>query len=61
MSMSFILTIWTVVAFLFFIGIVIWAWSGGRKKEFDMAANIALDDDKPLEITDKKQTKSGQE
>lgn len=37
--------IWTVFAFVFFIGIVLWAWSGKRKKSFDDAARMALDDD----------------
>jgi cytochrome c oxidase cbb3-type subunit 4 len=41
-------SIWTVVAFVIFIGIVIWAWSGKRKKRFDNAARMALDDDKAV-------------
>lgn len=40
--------IWTVVAFVFFIGIVIWAWSGRRKDDFDKAARMVLDEDKPV-------------
>jgi len=41
-------SIWTVVVLVLFVGIVIWAWSGKRKKEFDEAANIPFDeDDKP--------------
>lgn len=40
--------IWTVVAFVIFIGIVIWAWGSGRKAEFDKAARMAMDDDKPI-------------
>lgn len=39
---------WTVVAFVFFVGVVIWAWSGRRKKDFDDAARMALDDEKTL-------------
>ena len=39
--------IWTVVLFIVFIGIVLWAYSGRRKKDFDEAARLALDDDKP--------------
>ena len=27
------------------IGIVLWAWSGKRKKDFDEAARLPLDDD----------------
>lgn len=30
---------------LFFVAIVIWAWSGRRKQHFDEAANIPLDDE----------------
>ena len=41
--------IWTVVAFVMFIGIVIWAWGSGRKAEFDKAARMAMDDDKSID------------
>lgn len=40
--------IWTVLAFVIFVGIVIWAWGSGRKAEFDKAARMAMDDDKPI-------------
>jgi cytochrome c oxidase cbb3-type subunit 4 len=30
---------------LFFVAIVIWAWSGRRKQRFDEAANIPLNDE----------------
>ena len=43
--MSIIHSIWTVFVFLFFIGIVIWAWSSKRKKTFEMASRIPLEDD----------------
>lgn len=39
---------WTVIAFVFFIVIVFWAWSGRRKKDFDKAARMALDDEESL-------------
>lgn len=49
MSMDVILqSVWTVVAFVFFVGVVFWAWSGRRKKDFDDAARMALDDEKTL-------------
>jgi len=35
----------TVASFLAFIGIVIWAYSGGRKQGFDRAARSVLEDD----------------
>jgi cytochrome c oxidase cbb3-type subunit IV len=39
---------WTVFAFLFFVAVVIWAWSGRRKTDFDKAARMALDDDEDV-------------
>ena len=45
---SIVQTIWTVLAFAIFIGVVIWAWGNGRKAEFDKAARMAMDDDKPI-------------
>jgi len=39
---------WTIFAFVFFVAVVIWAWSGKRKSKFDKAARMALDDDKEL-------------
>jgi len=38
-------SIWTVLVFITFIGIIFWAYSGTRKKEFDEVANSILDDD----------------
>ena len=37
--------LWTVVLFAIFIAIVIWAWSSKRKKQFDEAARLPLEDD----------------
>ena len=38
----------TLVSFLIFVGIVIWAWSGKQSKGFKDAANLPfIDDDKP--------------
>jgi len=48
MDTSLLQTIWTVVAFVFFVGVVIWAWSGRRKSDFDKAARMALDDEKSV-------------
>jgi len=41
-------SVWTVVAFVFFVGVLFWAWSGKRKGNFDQAARMAMDDDKDL-------------
>jgi cytochrome c oxidase cbb3-type subunit 4 len=35
----------TLLLMLTFVGIVLWAWSGKRKKDFDEAARLPLDDD----------------
>jgi cytochrome c oxidase cbb3-type subunit 4 len=40
-------SIWTVIVFIVFIGIVLWAFSSRRKKDFDEAARLVLDDDEP--------------
>lgn len=46
--MSILFSIWTVIVFVFFIGVVIWAMSSKRKKEFDEASLIPFkEDDKP--------------
>lgn len=39
----------TVLAFILFIGIVVWAWSGRQKAAFEEAARLPLDDDGPDE------------
>lgn len=38
----------TVVMFVTFVGIVLWAFSSRRKKDFDKAARMPLEDDEPL-------------
>ena len=46
--------IWVGIPILLIVGIVIWAWSSRRKEDFDKAARMALDDDKPVESNDLK-------
>jgi cytochrome c oxidase cbb3-type subunit 4 len=48
--LSIIATLLTVLVTISFIVIVIWAWSGKRKQEFDEAANLPFDED----ITERK-------
>jgi len=48
MDTTLVQIIWTVFAFVFFIGVVVWALSGRRKADFDKAARMALDDDEPV-------------
>ena len=37
--------LWTAALLVIFIGIVVWAWSGKRKRDFDEAAHIPLEDE----------------
>ena len=54
MDSALIDSIWTVVVMVVLIGIVLWAWSGKRKQDFDEAANIPFrEDDMPAEQTSK--------
>jgi cytochrome c oxidase cbb3-type subunit 4 len=48
MSVSFVQSVWTVMAMVVFIGIVIWAYSRRKKADFEKAGRIAMDDDKPV-------------
>jgi cytochrome c oxidase cbb3-type subunit 4 len=47
----------TVLAFVAFIGIVIWAWSKRRKKSFDDAANLPFADEDQHKSTVKGENK----
>lgn len=47
---------WTLASLLVFIGIVLWAFSGKRKKSFDQAARLPLEDDE-----DTKSSRSGEQ
>ncbi|MCC4797009.1 CcoQ/FixQ family Cbb3-type cytochrome c oxidase assembly chaperone [Enterovibrio norvegicus] len=48
-------SIWTLVIFVCFIVIALWAYSGRRKKDFDEAANLVFADE------DKSQVKTGED
>ncbi len=41
---SIIATVSTIVVLITFVVIVIWAWSGKRKQDFDEAANLPFDE-----------------
>ncbi|HJP06572.1 MAG: cbb3-type cytochrome c oxidase subunit 3 [Proteobacteria bacterium] len=45
--MSLFHSVWTVLMFALFVGIVVWAWSRQRKGDFSEAAQIPLEDDEP--------------
>jgi cytochrome c oxidase cbb3-type subunit 4 len=40
MNFGLLMGIWTIIVMILFLGIVVWAWSKKRKKEFDDAAMI---------------------
>lgn len=42
---------WTVFVFVVFVGIIVWAWSGSNKAEFEEASRIPLEDDEDVVIT----------
>ena len=44
MDMNDVRSWYTVVMFVVFIGIVFWAWSGKRKRDFSEAANLPLNE-----------------
>ena len=44
-TMSAILSIWTVIVAILFLGIVLWAWSSKNRDRFEEAAQIPFDDD----------------
>jgi len=45
MDINTVRGITTALALIAFIGVVIWAWSKRRKKDFDEAANLPFADD----------------
>jgi cytochrome c oxidase cbb3-type subunit 4 len=47
MDINDLRTIFTMLVFFAFIGIVAWTYSSKRKDAFDEAARLALDDDEP--------------
>lgn len=47
----------TVVIFIIFIGIVLWAYSNKTKARFDEAANLIFDDERPnCDVKQKKES-----
>jgi cytochrome c oxidase cbb3-type subunit IV len=45
----------TVIMFFVFIGIVVWAWSGKRKRAFDAAARLPFKEEASDHDTEKSQ------
>ena len=48
MDINDLRSLFTVLAFIAFVGIVWWAYSDRRKKTYDEAALLPLDDDSPF-------------
>lgn len=48
MDINDLRSVFTVLTFVMFVGIVMWAYSGRRKQAFDEAAHLPLDDDSPF-------------
>jgi cytochrome c oxidase cbb3-type subunit 4 len=44
-------SILTIVAIIIFLGIIAWAYSSKRKKDFDEAARLPLEDDDSVKTT----------
>ena len=42
-----------------FIGIVLWAWSGKRREDFEAAARVPLDDDEPVAAVSTRRHQAG--
>lgn len=60
MDIAIIHSIWTVLLMVIFVGIVVWAWSGRRKRSFDAAARLPLEDeDDPATSTPGAENKHG--
>lgn len=45
MNFGLLQGIYTIIVMIVFVGIVAWAWSSKRKKDFDDAAKIPFQDD----------------
>jgi len=48
--------LWTAALLVIFVGIVVWAWSGKRKKDFDEASRLPLEEDEPVPDDEKRGT-----
>jgi cytochrome c oxidase cbb3-type subunit 4 len=51
MDINDLRSIFTVLSFLAFVGIVWWAYSSRRKQSYEAAARIPLEDDPPADVT----------
>ncbi len=59
MNFGLIHSIWTVALFVLFIGIIVWAWSTKRKRGFDEAARMPLEDEDSVPAPPAREKKHG--
>lgn len=57
MDIGTIHSIWTIVLFVCFIGVVWWAYGKKRKARFDEAANLIFTDEEPASSQKQGETK----
>lgn len=57
--MTTIQIVWTVIAFVVFVGIVVWAYSSKQKSRFDEAARLPLADDEDSDLPLKRENNNG--
>ncbi len=57
MTLSLFHSFWTIGVLAIFIGIIVWAYSSGRKNDFEEASRLPLDDDLSNYSTDKPELK----
>ncbi len=50
MDLNDVRVLWTLLSFVTFVGIAVWAYSGSRKHQFEEAAMLPLDDDYPVAV-----------
>lgn len=56
MDQGIVGSIFTVIVFVSFIGIVFWAFSGRNKQKFEEAANLPFADEEKVESKDKQES-----
>lgn len=56
MDQGIIGSIFTVIVFIAFIGVVYWAFSKRNKDRFDEAANLVFDDEEPKQNRDNQES-----
>lgn len=45
MNIGLFHSVWTLLLMIIFLAIVVWAWSGRRKRRFDEAARMPLEEE----------------